>query len=409
MRKNLFAICALILILLPIRFSAGSLTEAGGFLLSAASAQENNKALEAAKMYIQVKPFSRDGLVQHLEAEGFSHDEAAEAVDALSTDWKEMALIQARSYIKYMTLSQSGLIKQLQAAGFTEAEAAYGAENCGADWNEMALQHARSYLSMMNFTKIDLIRQLSYDGFTSEQAGYGVTRLLGPLTAEESDALTNPERVSDEMISFLSSNLDLLFPIQSIRETFITPAFPVYSDIGSDTAVQTRTREGQQTVRLYVNTDSVNDRLYTFPVNAGNLRNFLFTMVINIEDVFPVNQGGCFIGYRNASASAAANEDTSLVALLVNPNGIEFYHKTDKIESGSRRQITGAPKNKYTLTLIRLTGLTIAFVDGQYAGQFYGDETGPFQLVYGAAVFKDGETASCSFDEFAVRKVNTQQ
>ena len=63
MRKYLLAICALILILLPIRFSAGTRQGTGGFALSAASAQENSKALDAAKMYIQVKPFSRDGLI----------------------------------------------------------------------------------------------------------------------------------------------------------------------------------------------------------------------------------------------------------------------------------------------------------------------------------------------------------
>lgn len=406
MRKSViwFWIILILLFLPPLLSGTGS-----GFLLPPAAAQDgSDKALEDAKLFIQVKPFSRDGLIAQLEEEGHSHEDAAAAVDTLDTNWNQMALIQASSLLKYMTLSRGGLISQLEAVGFTEEQARYAADNCGADWNEMALEHARSYLRMMNFTKIDLIRQLTHDGFTSEQAGYGVTRILGPLSAEESDALTNPERISDEMIRFLTDNLSLLFPIQSIKENFMTPVIPVYSDLGPETAVQTRTREGVQTIRLYANTDYFTDRIWQITVNAGNLQNFMITMKVHIEDVFPVNQGGCFIGYTNNSTTAEARDEVSLVALLVNPNGVEFYHKTDRLNSGSRRRITGAPKKDYQLTLVRLTGLTVAFVDGEYAGQFYGDEEGPFQLVYGSAVFMDGETSVCSFDDLAVRKVNTQ-
>ena len=57
------------------------------------------------------------------------------------------------------------------------------------------------------------------------------------------------------------------------------------------------------------------------------------------------------------------------------------------------------------LTIVRLTGLTFAYVDGQYAGQFYDNNEGPFQLVFGSVLYKRGDSAACSFDNMALRKV----
>ena len=66
------------------------------------------------------------------------------------------------------------MVEQLEFDGFTSEEATYGADNCAADWNEQAAKKAQSYLDIMSFSKADLISQLEFDGFTSEQAEYGV-------------------------------------------------------------------------------------------------------------------------------------------------------------------------------------------------------------------------------------------
>lgn len=84
------------------------------------------------------------------------------------------ALKKAKSYIDMMAFSYNGLVEQLEYEKFTHEEAIYGADNCGADWNEQAVKKAKSYLDMMAFSKDSLIEQLEYEGFTHEQAVYGV-------------------------------------------------------------------------------------------------------------------------------------------------------------------------------------------------------------------------------------------
>lgn len=72
--------------------------------------------------------------------------------------------------------SYSGLINQLEYEKFTTEEATYGADNCGADWNEQAAIKAKSYLDSSSFSRDGLIKQLEYEGFTNEQAAYGVSQ-----------------------------------------------------------------------------------------------------------------------------------------------------------------------------------------------------------------------------------------
>ena len=81
----------------------------------------------------------------------------------------------AGDYLSTMPFSYSGLIEQLEYEGFTTEEATYAADKCGADWNEQAALMAQSYIDTMSFSRDGLIEQLEYEGFTSEQATYGVS------------------------------------------------------------------------------------------------------------------------------------------------------------------------------------------------------------------------------------------
>lgn len=100
--------------------------------------------------------------------------EPEEPTDTL-TMGQENALGSAESYLAVMPFSHSGLIEQLEYDGYTTEEATYAADNCGADWNEQAAKAAANYLDVMSFSRDGLIEQLVYDGFTQEQAEYGVT------------------------------------------------------------------------------------------------------------------------------------------------------------------------------------------------------------------------------------------
>ena len=85
------------------------------------------------------------------------------------------ALAAANTYLSFSAFSAQGLIDQLEFEGYTTQEAQYAVAKCGADWNEQAAKKAQAYLDFSSFSREGLIDQLLYEGFTQEQAEYGVT------------------------------------------------------------------------------------------------------------------------------------------------------------------------------------------------------------------------------------------
>lgn len=132
-------------------------------------------ALGQANSYLSLMHFSRTGLIDQLEFEGYTTEEATFAVDNCGADWSEQAAGKALDYLNTMAFSYSGLIDQLEFEGFTTEEATHGVDACGADWNEQAALKAQSYLDLMSFSRSQLIDQLEFEGFTTEQAEYGAT------------------------------------------------------------------------------------------------------------------------------------------------------------------------------------------------------------------------------------------
>lgn len=89
------------------------------------SGQRN--AVRSAQQYIDMTAFSRSGLIEQLEYEDFSTEDATYAVDSLNVDWNKQAALSAEQYLEMTSFSLSGLIEQLEYEGFTSAQAAYGA------------------------------------------------------------------------------------------------------------------------------------------------------------------------------------------------------------------------------------------------------------------------------------------
>lgn len=89
---------------------------------------------------------------------------------------KKNALDQAYSYLNAMAFSYSGLIEQLEYEGYSTEDATYAVDHCGADWNDEAAKKAEEYLNTMSFSRSGLIEQLEYEGFTHDQAVYGVNK-----------------------------------------------------------------------------------------------------------------------------------------------------------------------------------------------------------------------------------------
>ena len=92
-------------------------------------AEEN--AIQTAKDYLDFTAFSRSGLIDQLEFEGFTTAEATLAVDYLDVDWNEQAWLMAEDYLDFTSFSRSGLIDQLEFEGFTKEQATYGVDKAG--------------------------------------------------------------------------------------------------------------------------------------------------------------------------------------------------------------------------------------------------------------------------------------
>ena len=98
---------------------------------SASKSFGEQNALKKAYQYLEYNAFSYTGLIDQLEFEGFSTNEATYAADACGADWNEQAALKAQQYLKYSAFSRSELIDQLEFEGFTHSQAVYGAEQNG--------------------------------------------------------------------------------------------------------------------------------------------------------------------------------------------------------------------------------------------------------------------------------------
>ena len=90
------------------------------------SGQEN--ALRSAEGYVSMSGFSRKGLIEQLESEGYSTNDAAFAADHVNVNWKHEAAESAKDYVSMSGFSRSGLIEQLEFEGYTHSQAEYGAD-----------------------------------------------------------------------------------------------------------------------------------------------------------------------------------------------------------------------------------------------------------------------------------------
>ncbi|WP_255450531.1 Ltp family lipoprotein [Skermania sp. ID1734] len=86
------------------------------------------------------------------------------------------ARLKAGDYLDMSAFSRKGLIEQLEYEGFSAEDAVYGTDSLNADWNEQAAKKARDYLDMSAFSRSGLVDQLMYEGFTRQQAEFGVSQ-----------------------------------------------------------------------------------------------------------------------------------------------------------------------------------------------------------------------------------------
>jgi hypothetical protein len=88
-------------------------------------------AREAAAGYLDYTAFSRSGLIEQLEFEGFSTKDATYGTEAQHANWNDQAALAAKDYLDYTSFSRSGLIEQLTFEGYTQAQAEFGVNKVG--------------------------------------------------------------------------------------------------------------------------------------------------------------------------------------------------------------------------------------------------------------------------------------
>jgi len=90
---------------------------------------------------------------------------------------QQNAIGAAESYLNYTAFSKSGLVEQLEFEGFSKEDATFAVENIKVDWKEQAVKSGENYLDFSSFSRTGLIEQLEFEGFTTEQATYAVDQI----------------------------------------------------------------------------------------------------------------------------------------------------------------------------------------------------------------------------------------
>jgi colicin import membrane protein len=104
-------------------------------------------------------------------------DVVTEEDSASGTVSQQNAFDSAQSYLSFSAFSKSGLIDQLEFEGYSTADANWALDNMVVDWNEQAAKSAQSYLEFSSFSRSGLIDQLEFEGYTRSQAEYGVDQV----------------------------------------------------------------------------------------------------------------------------------------------------------------------------------------------------------------------------------------
>ena len=230
-----------------------------------------------------------------------------------------------------------------------------------------------------------------------------------PVSAYDEDPAAGPA-VDQTMLDILNANIRNIFPITSQKVNFGEFEEPWYSDVGQQTVVRIGTEFGKKNIILYANADSVHDYLAYHKINDAYPSDFHMTMDVTINDAFPDKQAGCFVGFTNYGITAFKEADAPTeVVYLINGQESDIFTKGHFAASGTHHIVADTPRRSGKLTIAHLMGHTFVYVNGSYVGQYHDGMKGPLQLIFGAAVFSEGDTADCTFDNLVIRKASFDQ
>ncbi len=106
--------------------------------------------------------------------DGLELSVTSEAPKPVYTLAQQNAIGTAQDYLDYAGFSRTGLIEQLEYEGFSTDDATFGADKAGADWNAEAAESAADYLAYSSFSRQGLYDQLAYEGFTDAEIQFAL-------------------------------------------------------------------------------------------------------------------------------------------------------------------------------------------------------------------------------------------
>ena len=165
------------------------------------NAQKN--AVRSAQSYLESSGFSRNGLIEQLEYDGYTIGDATTAIDSLDMNWLKQAKKTAKSYLQDSGFSRKGLIEQLEYDGYTISDATTAVDSLDMNWLKQAKKTAKSYLRDSGFSRDGLIEQLEYDGYSVNDATAAVDSLnLGQAKSDK------PKQDHTETVEVICKNPD---------------------------------------------------------------------------------------------------------------------------------------------------------------------------------------------------------
>ena len=142
-------------------------------------ADSGRSARERASELIGDEIHSATGLEFALLGEGFSREDARQAVDSLDVDWNQQAVEAVLEMAEYSMYSRVEMLRELTQGGFTRSEADYGVAHADIDYREHALQQAYVIDQSADQMLFDDIRLtlIEIHGFLPEEAQWAVDNM----------------------------------------------------------------------------------------------------------------------------------------------------------------------------------------------------------------------------------------
>ena len=210
--------------------------------------------------------------------------------------------------------------------------------------------------------------------------------------------------LSEDVVRAVTENLDNFFPITTLWEKFDRKAPSIFGNLGTETATETNTNDTRNML-LFVNPDGLSTYVFWEKVNSRNSKNFCFSMDVTVNDIYPPQESGCFIGFINDAPSSSAEKEPLQTTMIVISDAIYMETQTEDGSLTDRNKLADRQGPQVNLMIVRLTGETLFYVDGEMVGQYHDGKSGPFSLRYGTVAYSHGEAAECSFDNLSVREV----